>query len=438
MSKQARSDSEVRSVTVTLVAETGNTRSLPDHDTQMSLETYAETVERWLRENDPFPDIVQQTCPDGVFARIIKAAFFASLAVEEGRPCRAKLILRLDSFYIKDVLCFAEPLPLDPASIAKLSPACQNPNRALVVTLGNNHLPMISEVGNLLQDRHPSEFGRVNAGGSSTGSPLVVEILDPGHIRVLGFAQSTQYVRGTFQVLPRLPQRGWDTLFNLLSSDHSVPVQNKSPVKVEWKTHLIQRCFRAWIVTVLRHAIALRQGGTLIFTPKRTMKSHVGIQVKYPANIASLTIIPTLKLIEQMVTASSKSPTDIGEVESRRSVLFDHARAVAEMAAVDGCVVIGKNATILGFGAKLFPRRPRGLNAAQSPTMGKLTAIEQIGGMRHQSAARHVLARKSDMAFVISQDGGVTAFWWDPEYPDRPTMHKDIAIPLQDGRVELC
>jgi hypothetical protein len=58
--------------------------------------------------------------------------------------------------------------------------------------------------------------------------------------------------------------------------------------------------------------------------------------------------------------------------------------------------------------------------------------------MRHQSAARHVLARKSDMAFVISQDGGVTAFWWDPEYPDRPTMHKDIAIPLQDGRVELC
>jgi hypothetical protein len=203
----------------------------------------------------------------------------------------------------------------------------------------------------------------------------------------------------------------------------------------------IDSYFRIWVVSALRHSVALRQGGTLIFTPQEALRPDSYIGVKYLAQSTIPDIKPILNLIQECVDVSLSGQrengadcTYIGKVEALRTALFDHAKAIAEMAAVDGCVILGKKATILGFGAKLSPKKSRSLKPASPPTKGELIAIEKIGGMRHQSTAAHLLNHKHHVAFVISQDGGVTAFWWDPAYPDRPTMHKDIALPLQENR----
>lgn len=39
--------------------------------------------------------------------------------------------------------------------------------------------------------------------------------------------------------------------------------------------------------------------------------------------------------------------------------------------------------------------------------------LEKLGGTRHQSAARFVAEQKDAVAFVVSQDGDVTAFAWE-------------------------
>lgn len=429
----------IRSVHVTLVGPSGS--PLPKHGEEMSPEKYADFSVQWIRANDYVQ--LAEGCPGGTLAEIIKKAFYASLTVEESHPCRARLLLCVDGFYRKDLIRLTNVIPLEINEIAKLSPACQAPNRALAIKLIDDK-PKIIGIANLLADRLPTEFGNVNVNilGASPQSPLIVEILDPGHIRVSGMAQSTQYVRGIAKVLSRFPEAGWDSLLALVGDRKLLkrePASGKSDF-VSLKNRCIDQYLRAWLTAAIRHAVALRQGGTLIFTPQVSLNPDDQIGVKYSAESTNATIKPILNLIREFVDISLSGQrengadcTYIGKVEAIRTALFDHAKAVAEMAAVDGCVILGKNAAILGFGAKLSPKKSRRLKSAGAPTKGELIAIEDIGGMRHQSTAAHVLNHKRDLAFVISQDGGVTAFWWDPAYPDRPTMHKDIAIPLQEN-----
>ena len=430
----------IRSAMVTLVGRGGS--PLPKDGKPMSPEDYANFSEQWIRENDDAQ--LAESCPGGTLAEIIKKAFYASLTIEESRPCRVRLLLCLDGFYIKDLIQFANAMPLSTNDIAKLSPACQAPDRALAIKLIDKQ-PMIIGLANVLADRHPTEFGNVNVNvhGASPQSPLMVEILDPGHIRVSGMAQSTQYIRGIAKVLSRFPEAGWNSLLALVGDRKLLKRESDSGKSglSSLKNRRIDDYFRAWVTAAIRHAVALREGGTLIFTPHESVKPDGHIGVKYLAESANPTIKPILNLIHEFVDTSLSGQrekngdgTYIGKVEAIRTALFDHAKAVAEMAAVDGCVILGKNASILGFGAKLSPKKSRSLKSASPLTKGELIAIEKIGGMRHQSTAAHILNHKRDVAFVISQDGGVTAFWWDPAYPDRPTMHKDIAIPLQENR----
>ncbi|MCA3038401.1 MAG: hypothetical protein ING63_14250 [Rhodocyclaceae bacterium] len=429
----------IRSAMVTLVGRGGPPP--PKHGKEMSPEEYADFSEQWIRENDDAR--LAESCPDGTLAEMIRTAFYASLTIEESRPCRARILLCLDGFYIKDLIQFANAMPLSTNDIAKLSPACQAPNRALAIKLTDDQ-PKIIGLANVLADRHPMEFGKVNVNilGASPQSPLMVEILDPGHIRVSGIAQSTQYIRGTARVLSRFPEAGWDSLLALVG-DRKLLKREQASGKSDFislKNRCIDQYLRAWLTAAVRHAVALRQGGTLIFTPQVNLNPDGQIGVKYSAESTNPTIKPILNLIHEFVDTSLSGQrekngdgTYIGKVEAIRTAVFDHAKAVAEMAAVDGCVILGKNASILGFGAKLSPKKSGSLKSASPPTKGELIAIEKIGGMRHQSTAAHVLNHKRDVAFVISQDGGVTAFWWDPAYPDRPTMNKDIAIPLQEN-----
>lgn len=430
---------KIRSVNVTLVGPSGS--PLPKHGQEMSPEEYADFSEQWIRATDSIAAI--QECFSGTLAEIIKTAFYASLTIEESRPCRARILLCVDGYHIRDLIQFANVMPLSINDIAKLAPACQAPNRALAIKLTDDQ-PKIIGLANVLADRHPMEFGKVNVNilGASPQSPLIVEILDPGHIRVSGIAQSTQYIRGTARVLSRFPEAGWDSLLALVGDRKLLqrePASGKSDF-ISLKDRCIDQYLRAWLTAAIRHAVALRQGGTLIFTPQVNLNPDGQIGVKYSAESTNATIKPILNLIREFVDTSLSGQrengadcTYIGEVEAIRTALFDHAKAVAEMAAVDGCVILGKNASILGFGAKLSPKKSGSLKSASPPTKGELIAIEKIGGMRHQSTAAHVLNHKRDVAFVISQDGGVTAFWWDPAYPDRPTMNKDIAIPLQEN-----
>ena len=88
---------------------------------------------------------------------------------------------------------------------------------------------------------------------------------------------------------------------------------------------------------------------------------------------------------------------------------------VGELSLVDGAVVIDMNLKLYGFGAKLelgksnFPIMA--LNAVTGVLREGIT-LDQVGGMRHQSAACFVNSNRLADVFVVSQDGRLSLFCW--------------------------
>jgi hypothetical protein len=92
-------------------------------------------------------------------------------------------------------------------------------------------------------------------------------------------------------------------------------------------------------------------------------------------------------------------------------------RAIASLSAVDGAIVMTQDLRVLGFGAKiaaessvpaqvcLFRPEPGTQPVLPSP-------LENLGGTRHQSAARFAAANKEAVVLVISQDRHMSVVHW--------------------------
>ena len=75
---------------------------------------------------------------------------------------------------------------------------------------------------------------------------------------------------------------------------------------------------------------------------------------------------------------------------------------------------------LLGFGAKIEFRPDRGVPVCEfKPTPGVQEVIgsrlEDLGGMRHQSAARFIMHNRDSVAIVVSQDRHVSVMNWEDE-----------------------
>jgi hypothetical protein len=101
-------------------------------------------------------------------------------------------------------------------------------------------------------------------------------------------------------------------------------------------------------------------------------------------------------------------------------MLKHEARALAQFTSVDGATLITYDLDVIGFGIKLQPA----LGSAEPSLIYQIdpldheewltpVTMERLGGTRHQSAVRFVADQKDAVAFVVSQDGNVTAFAWE-------------------------
>ena len=75
---------------------------------------------------------------------------------------------------------------------------------------------------------------------------------------------------------------------------------------------------------------------------------------------------------------------------------------------------------LLGFGAKIgFSQTTRVPVCNFKPTPGTQEVVplllEDLGGMRHQSAARFIMQNGDAVAIVVSQDRHVSAMNWEDE-----------------------
>jgi hypothetical protein len=162
-------------------------------------------------------------------------------------------------------------------------------------------------------------------------------------------------------------------------------------------------------------------GGMLVVVPdSEGWRDSLGGSIPYEAEEPSTALSDLIARVNDLHADGILQSEELGFTESYLDTL---AEALASLSSVDGAVVVTYDLKIVGFGAK-FKVPPAGSATEQlsilihdplehGESASQRTLDECDWGMRHQSAARFVLANHEAMAFVASQDGTVTVFVWE-------------------------
>ncbi len=98
-------------------------------------------------------------------------------------------------------------------------------------------------------------------------------------------------------------------------------------------------------------------------------------------------------------------------LEELERQVFELSRAIANLAAIDGAVLLDKRFGVLGFGAEVsadLPPPERVLRALDSDGAVRVPDDVEKVGTRHRAAYRFVNDHPASLAIVVSQDGSVS------------------------------
>ncbi len=121
--------------------------------------------------------------------------------------------------------------------------------------------------------------------------------------------------------------------------------------------------------------------------------------------------LPSLKDLDSIL---------VGDRKSVAPAVASSLEAVARLAAVDGALVLDDHLRVLGFGARIagypdgFAEPPLFSGRPIERGEGRFRPMKRIdlGGTRHQSAARFVDMEHDAVALVASHDGPLTLLYW--------------------------
>jgi hypothetical protein len=123
--------------------------------------------------------------------------------------------------------------------------------------------------------------------------------------------------------------------------------------------------------------------------------------------LAALSAVSSKPSVDWSDFASSSS----AELEALEQAVFEWSRVVANLAAIDGAVVLDKRFGLLGFGAEVSAELPAPLRVWRALDTEALERraddIESVG-TRHRAAYRFINDHPNGLALVISHDGGVS------------------------------
>lgn len=140
------------------------------------------------------------------------------------------------------------------------------------------------------------------------------------------------------------------------------------------------------------------------FVDDEPTKRYSGLLAAIMDEVARTTTKPSAEWSD---FATSDSP----ELARLEKAVFEWSRLVANLAGVDGAVILDKRFALIGFGAEVSTELPGPERVQQALDVeGRERVqrdIERVG-TRHRAAYRFVHGHPRGLAIVISQDGGVT------------------------------
>lgn len=395
---------------------------------------YPPDLTRFVEAN--WPSATPLTVPSPLLNQALSAAFQASLMAEETRPTRFRLLLTpvhaLPESGVPNEgvlrLRFDRSRPLHADELRRLSPAAPFETSLIGAHAEEGALRIWGVAHSGPAWLAPSWGGR-SLVPIWTHDPII-HVTGPGKIgvrcagKLVGAIERGLVVDATLDVfesdwLKAMFARERDTV----RAEHdALQVGNASPTSVEPSLvgrvgqHMLRRA-----IQLIRNA---RHGGMILVVNTNAEPAHGlgGLRLKYRLgqDEASHRYRALLFRILDTVAAST-SKTSVGwsdfaldpspHLEKLEQAVFEWSRVMANLAAIDGAVVLDKRFGLLGFGAEVSAELPTPVRVYRAlDTEGHDREPEDVEnvGTRHRAAYRFAGDHPDGLALVVSQDGGVT------------------------------
>lgn len=343
---------------------------------------------------------------------LIETAFWSSLRSNEGRSTRVCITVASPGT-VPGASKFTIPVVYDISQIVKLSPA-------------------VPPGGCLLASAVRDDFEIWGFAPDQVGmwmDSVTVEISEPGTVRVdVGPLQpyavltgdSESIVEGTRMDLPAYLQQ-------ILRK--AMPENDITETQAVWRECLA-------LANIGRMIVENGHGGIVLIVPTEGDDCLKFLE-PFPYRFASPdTRIPDAirhQLSEQSAMgeafqqlSASSLPDDQKNLIMRSLAqptwdVTKQVREIASLSGVDGAIVMTRGLQTLGFGATLTVEKDLAsqvylLRPELGPQEAALSPLEDLGGTRHQSAARFVAKNKDAIALVISQDRHLSVMHWHEPY----------------------
>jgi hypothetical protein len=327
----------------------------------------------------PLPDTV-------AIEALIDVGFWTSLRREEGYVPIVSLAL-LGPGETPNPLLFARPLPLAPASLAKVAPAVERPGIHLGVSGHDGELMVWGATRNLppyclvLEVAGPGLLViKQHRGGEQTKFANIA-VLEADQVKIVDEDASS---------LPDCPT----LLSSLLGFD--APASWSDSVNV-----LVQLA-----VSMRAH----KRGGLLLVVPADSDRWRESI-----ISPIAYGLEPPFSVLSDLMAEKASGRDRVWQDALGRAI-----EGIAGLTAVDGATIVTDRHELLAFGAKITRKRgsaPVEQTSVTEPIEGFVPSVvhpSSLGGTRHLSAAQFVHDQRDAVALVASVDGRFTVFAWSP------------------------
>ncbi len=375
--------------------------------------------------------------------RLIQLAYAASLLEEEGRYPRFRIVSR--TVPLRCTVEFNPPLAIDSIeSLRRIAPSVSSRQRALYITQddGSRNENLICRGIVDLGLAFEPVVGVPDSLMGHDKSSLMLAIDGPGHIGVSAFDYG--FVLRGYMIRRLVPYISLEPIYQLFSSlaITILAVRESQPTGYQFFTPATGPLDIAAIWSdVLHSAMVLRHGGAFVILPEIGV-SQLDIGEKYGIDIQCRTNLDLGIAIAQLADGcervhelarddASVPRQDRTEVATRRELkratdqwlkqrtaVRNAASILANLSAVDGCVVLDRRLRVHGFGGIITQRGGRGLPMRQWPESENSLdppCCRRLG-TRHRSACSLCRQHSYAFAFVVSQDGDLRVFCSDSDY----------------------
>jgi hypothetical protein len=406
--------------------------SIGDHAYPPDLAAYVDT--HW-------PQGRTLSLPRELLSEALSIAFQASLTSEEARPTRFRLLLmRADLLPEAGVsnqgvlrLMFDHTRPLIADELRRLSPSVPFESALIGAQPEDGELRIWGIAHSGPAWLAPTWGGR-SVVPTWTDEPIV-HVTGPGQLGVRCAGKLVGAIRRGMLVDAMMDVFDSDWLPAMFAREReqvraehaALQARTSSPTFADHS--LIGRIGQHMLRRAIQLVRGAGNGGMILFVDDEgsadgggTSRGLAGLRLKYRFNQDEpsrryRTLL--FQILERVAAATSKSSVGWSDfaldaspgLERLEQSVFELSRLIANLAAIDGAVVVDKRFALVGFGAEVSselsspPRVWRALDTEGDQR--ELDDIENVG-TRHRAAYRFVHDHPQGLAIVISHDGGVS------------------------------